>query len=78
MHEGDFPKVTATLMASLFCLCLQMQKILEKTRNSKVNRERKKKAESFHLLYDKSIKDIVNFYFEKQTVDRVNIVLKSK
>ena len=65
-------------MASLFCLCLQMQKILEKTRNSKVNQERKKKAESFHLLYDKSIKDIANFYFEKQTVDRVNIVLKSK
>ena len=58
-----------------------MQKILEKTRNFKsnqVNQERKKKAESFHLLYDKSIKDIVNFYFEKQTVDRVNIVLKSK
>ena len=78
MHEGDLPKVTATLMASLFCLYLQMQKILEKTRNSKVNQERKKKAESFHLLYDKSIKDIVNFYFEKQTVDRVNIVLKSK
>ena len=78
MHEGDLPKVTATLMASLFFLCLQMQKILEKTRNSKVNQGRKKKAESFHLLYDKSIKDIVNFYFEKQTVDRVNIVLKSK